>query len=61
MHLHGDRSCKPYSIGQVDLKARLARELGIRVLLLESDHSDPRAHAAEQADNRVTAFMEGFA
>ena len=59
--LHSDRSCKPYSIGQVDLKDRLASELGIRVLLLEADHSDPRAWSREQADNRLTAFMEGFA
>jgi len=58
--LHSDRSCKPYSIGQVDLKDRLARELGIRVMLLEADHSDPRAWAAEQGENRLTAFMEGF-
>lgn len=59
--LHSDRSCKPYSIGQVDLKDRLAQELGIRVLLLEADHSDPRAWAAEPGENRLTAFMEGFA
>jgi benzoyl-CoA reductase/2-hydroxyglutaryl-CoA dehydratase subunit BcrC/BadD/HgdB len=58
--LHSDRSCKPYSIGQVDLRERLARELGIRVLLLEADHSDPRAFATDQGENRLTAFMEGF-
>ena len=59
--LHSDRSCKPYSIGQVDLKERLADELGLRVLLLEADHNDPRAWSAEQADTRLTAFMEAFA
>jgi benzoyl-CoA reductase/2-hydroxyglutaryl-CoA dehydratase subunit BcrC/BadD/HgdB len=59
--LHSDRSCKPYSIGQVDLRARLAAELGVRVLLLEADHSDPRAYAAEPGENRLAAFMEGFA
>jgi len=59
--LHSDRSCKPYSIGQVDLKERLARELGLRVLLLEADHDDPRAWSSEQADTRLTAFMEAFA
>ncbi len=59
--LHSDRSCKPYSIGQVDLKERLAAELGIRVLLLEADHSDPRAYAAEPGENRIAAFMESFA
>ncbi len=58
--LHSDRSCKPYSIGQVDLKDRLARDLGIRTLLLEADHNDPRAWASEQAANRLTAFMESF-
>lgn len=58
--LHSDRSCKPYSIGQVDLRDRLARELGMRVLLLEADHSDPRAFAAEQGEGRLTAFMESF-
>ncbi len=59
--LHSDRSCKPYSIGQVDLRERLAAELGIRVLLLEADHGDPRAWAAEPGENRLAAFMEGFA
>jgi benzoyl-CoA reductase/2-hydroxyglutaryl-CoA dehydratase subunit BcrC/BadD/HgdB len=59
--LHSDRSCKPYSIGQIDLKERLARELGIRVLLLEADHSDPRAWSSEQGETRLTAFMESFA
>ncbi|HEY3446189.1 MAG TPA: 2-hydroxyacyl-CoA dehydratase family protein [Myxococcales bacterium] len=58
--LHSDRSCKPYSIGQVDLKERLSSKLGIRALLLEADHNDPRAYANEQGENRLTAFMESF-
>ena len=58
--LHSDRSCKPYSIGQVDLKDRLAGELGVRTLLLEADHNDPRAWASELATSRLTAFMESF-
>lgn len=58
--LHSDRSCKPYSIGQVDLKDALAAELGIRVLLLEADHNDPRAWAPAQGDQRLAAFMESF-
>lgn len=58
--LHSDRSCKPYSIGQVDLKDRLAQELGLRVMLLEADHGDPRQYATEQGENRLTAFMESF-
>jgi benzoyl-CoA reductase/2-hydroxyglutaryl-CoA dehydratase subunit BcrC/BadD/HgdB len=58
--LHSDRSCKPYSLGQVDLRERLARKLGIKVLLLEADHGDPRQFSAEQADTRLSAFMESF-
>lgn len=58
--LHSDRSCKPYSIGQVDLKDRLATELGIKALLLEADHNDPRAYSTEQGTTRVQAFMESF-
>jgi benzoyl-CoA reductase/2-hydroxyglutaryl-CoA dehydratase subunit BcrC/BadD/HgdB len=58
--LHCDRSCKPYSIGQVDLKSRLASEAGVKALLLEADHADPRAWSAAQAENRLQAYMEGF-
>ncbi|MBI2894532.1 MAG: 2-hydroxyacyl-CoA dehydratase [Deltaproteobacteria bacterium] len=58
--LHSDRSCKPYSIGQIDLKERLARELGIRVLILEADHNDQRAWSPEQGNTRLGAFMESF-
>jgi len=58
--LHGDRSCKPYSIGQLDLRERLAREAGVRALVLEADHGDPRAWAPEQAETRLGAFMEAF-
>jgi len=45
----------------VDLKERLAQELGVRVMLLEADHNDSRAWAAEASANRLTAFMESFA
>jgi benzoyl-CoA reductase/2-hydroxyglutaryl-CoA dehydratase subunit BcrC/BadD/HgdB len=58
--LHSDRSCKPYSIGQVDLKDRLVRDLGVKALLLEADHNDPRAWASEPAQSRLAAFMESF-
>lgn len=58
---HGDRSCKPYSIGQVDLKGRLETEDGVKGLLLEADHADPRAWSEAQAYIRLHAFMERFA
>lgn len=56
--LHSDRSCKPYSIGQLDQRDRLIEEYRIPALLLEADHSDPRAYAEEQAAGRLAAFIE---
>ncbi len=56
--LHSDRSCKPYSIGQVDQRNLLIREYGIPALLLEADHDDPRAFAEEQVASRLAAFVE---
>jgi len=56
--LHSDRSCKPYSIGQMDQRDRLVNDLGVPALLLEADHSDERVYSDEQADNRVSAFLE---
>jgi len=56
--LHSDRSCKPYSIGQMDQQRRLAGELGKPALLLDADHNDPRAYAEAQAANRLQAFLE---
>lgn len=56
--LHSDRSCKPYSIGQMDQQRRLAEELGAPALLLDADHNDPRVFSVEQADTRLQAFLE---
>jgi benzoyl-CoA reductase/2-hydroxyglutaryl-CoA dehydratase subunit BcrC/BadD/HgdB len=56
--LHSDRSCKPYSIGQMDQRDRLIRDSGVPALLLEADHSDARVFAEEQVANRLAAFVE---
>ena len=45
----------------MDIRERLARDLGIKALVLEADHADPRAYAAEQTETRLRAFMESFA
>ena len=56
--LHSDRSCKPYSIGQIDQRVRLGSEAGVPALLLEADHNDPRAFAEGPARARLDAFLE---
>jgi benzoyl-CoA reductase/2-hydroxyglutaryl-CoA dehydratase subunit BcrC/BadD/HgdB len=56
--LHSDRSCKPYSLGQIAQRDKLANDLGVPAFLLEADHSDSRAFSEEQAANRIEAFIE---
>ena len=56
--LHSDRSCKPYSIGQMSQRAKLMEEFGVPALLLEADHNDPRAFSDEQVAQRVDSFLE---
>jgi bcr-type benzoyl-CoA reductase subunit B len=56
--LHSNRSCKPYSIGQMDQRDRLINVYGIPALLLEADHNDPRSFSRQQAATRLGAFCE---
>ncbi len=56
--LHSDRSCKPYSVGQIDQRGRLAGAEGVPALLLEADHNDPRSFSEEQVAARLDAFLE---
>ena len=56
--LHSDRSCKPYSIGQISQREKLTYESATPALLLEADHNDPRTFSEEQVSNRIDAFLE---
>ena len=56
--LHSDRSCKPYSLGQIDQRERLSAELCVPALLLDADHNDPRAFSEAQISTRLGAFLE---
>ena len=56
--LHSDRSCKPYSFGQVDQRTQLVSGLELPALLLEADHNDTRVFSEEQVATRLAAFVE---
>jgi benzoyl-CoA reductase/2-hydroxyglutaryl-CoA dehydratase subunit BcrC/BadD/HgdB len=56
--MHSNRSCKPYSFGQMDIMNLVKEQAGIPVLLLEADMVDPRSFSESQADTRIDAFME---
>ncbi len=56
--MHSNRSCKPYSFGQLDIKDEVTRRTGLPGLMLEADMCDPRSYSDEQVETRVQAFME---
>ncbi|MBU0969318.1 MAG: 2-hydroxyacyl-CoA dehydratase [Proteobacteria bacterium] len=56
--MHSNRSCKPYSFGQMDIMNIVREKTGIPVLMLEADMVDPRSFSLSQADTRIDAFME---
>ncbi len=56
--LHSDRSCKPYSMGQMDQRNRLIEEFKIPAMLLEADQNDENAYSEEQIAIRIESFFE---
>jgi benzoyl-CoA reductase/2-hydroxyglutaryl-CoA dehydratase subunit BcrC/BadD/HgdB len=60
MVMHANRSCKPFSLTQPDLKSALRDELGLPTLILEADMTDSRQYNEGIVKERVAAFMEMF-
>ena len=56
--IHSARSCKPYSVGQYDLKRILMERLEIPSVVIEADITDFRAFSEEQTRTRLEAFFE---
>ncbi len=56
--IHSARSCKPYSVGQYDLKRLLMDRFGLPSVVIEADITDYRAYSEEQARTRLEAFFE---
>jgi bcr-type benzoyl-CoA reductase subunit B len=52
------RSCKPYSVGQYDIRRLLGERLGIKTLVIEADMTDFRTFSEEQIRTRLEAFFE---
>jgi len=55
---HSNRSCRPYSMGQYDIKDMLTKWTGVPGILVEADMNDERAYAEGPLLNRIEAFME---
>ncbi|HZK48154.1 MAG TPA: 2-hydroxyacyl-CoA dehydratase family protein [Thermoleophilia bacterium] len=55
---HSDRSCKPFSLVQVELRRKLQENLGIPGLLLEGDHNDQTLLDRGRAWSQLESFLE---
>jgi benzoyl-CoA reductase/2-hydroxyglutaryl-CoA dehydratase subunit BcrC/BadD/HgdB len=56
--MHSNRSCKPYSVGQYDIRRIVTEQTGRPGLVIEADHCDPRSYADEPIKARIQTFME---
>ncbi len=56
--LHSNRSCKPYSLGQLLVKEELQRLTGRPGLVLEADMVDSRHYDEARVGAQVSAFLE---
>ncbi|MBU1169516.1 MAG: 2-hydroxyacyl-CoA dehydratase family protein [Proteobacteria bacterium] len=56
--LHANQSCRPSSTGQLDLQEALQKKWGIPVLMMNTDHCDPRAYAEGPMNTRIEGFVE---
>ncbi|MCF6237422.1 MAG: 2-hydroxyacyl-CoA dehydratase, partial [Candidatus Marinimicrobia bacterium] len=58
MVMHSTRSCKPYSVGQFDLRKALSTELNLPAVILDADIADERVWSEQQIQTRLEAFCE---
>lgn len=56
--MHSNRSCKPYSFGQMDIMEIVRKKTGIPVLMIEADMLDSGYFSQPQIETRIEAFME---
>ena len=56
--LLANQSCRPSSTGLQDLQEALVKKWGIPVLMLNTDHCDPRAYAEGPINTRIDGFIE---
>jgi benzoyl-CoA reductase/2-hydroxyglutaryl-CoA dehydratase subunit BcrC/BadD/HgdB len=56
--IHSNRSCKPYSFGQLDIQRIVREKRGVPSLMIEADMVDERFFSESQIATRIDAFME---
>lgn len=53
-----NRSCKPYSITQMDQQRRMQEEFGMQAVMIDVDHADSRKYSKEGTFTRLEALLE---
>ncbi len=56
--MHSNRSCKPYSLGQYDMRREVTRQTGKPGLIIEADHTDSRNYSPQQVEKQILMFLE---
>jgi benzoyl-CoA reductase/2-hydroxyglutaryl-CoA dehydratase subunit BcrC/BadD/HgdB len=56
-----NRSCKPYSLIQMDQQRRMADNFGVPSVMIDVDHADARKYTREVTFTRLGAFLEQLA
>lgn len=58
MIMHSNRSCKPYSFGQMDIMKLIQKNAQIPVLMIDADMLDSGHFSQSQTETRIDAFIE---
>lgn len=53
-----NRSCKPYSITQLDQQKLMTKRFGVPSVLIDVDHADARKYSKESTFTRLEALLE---
>jgi len=53
-----NRSCKVYSLMQMDIMKRVTKRLGLPAVMIDIDHADSRKYTEEAAFLRIEALLE---
>ncbi len=56
--LHSNRSCRPISMGQIDIMRVLDEKLSVPSIMFDGDHMDGEKFSVAQFQTRIDAFME---
>ncbi len=55
-----NRSCKPFSLMQMDQKNRIVKECGIPAVMIDLDHADERNYNEDNIFLRIEALLENI-